>query len=126
MSLSRVAVMFVGALMLVTASCSKTASTSPGETQAGAASGLERPPQSGAARPVQRSTVGGCPEKMVAYGAGRGRRGRRIVLRQDGVGYGRESPGRDLRDRCRDRGARERMARQPGDFESQSVHGERV
>jgi uncharacterized protein GlcG (DUF336 family) len=54
MSPTRIALVFAGALVLATASCSKTAGTSPAETQPGAASDLNRPPQSGAARATCR------------------------------------------------------------------------
>ncbi len=60
MSRSDIALTLVAALVVLTAGCSKTASSSPGETQAGAASDLSRPPQAGAAtRKMRRPALGG-------------------------------------------------------------------
>ena len=101
--------------------------SSPAETQPGAAADLNRPPQAGgAACALQRSAVGRRSEEVAARGARRRRRGRRSVLRTDGMGDDRQSPGRDLRDRGRDRRSGERVARQPGDREGQGLHRQRL
>src|SRR3954468_13921379 len=50
MPCSRIALVFAGALAIAAAGCSRPANSSPGETQAGAASDVNRAPQAGGAR----------------------------------------------------------------------------